>query len=68
MSGVTRKPLPPPAPSRFAECRIRVADGCGGHHEAGPLLGAFRLAIWLCCDDCPNRDEIHSPYAPKQEG
>jgi hypothetical protein len=47
--------------SRFAECRLRVADGCGGAHIAGEEWEGARLMHWVCCPDCPNRDEINSP-------
>jgi hypothetical protein len=45
--------------SRFAECRRRVAEGCGGHHELGPVVAGFPIVQWICCADCPNRAEMN---------
>lgn len=45
---------------RFAECRRRVSDGCGGHHSQGALWHGAFVRVWVCCGDCPNRDEFFS--------
>jgi hypothetical protein len=49
---------------RFAECRRRVVEGCGGHHEAGPLLAGLPILRWVCCADCPNWDELNPWRTP----
>ena len=44
---------------RFAECRKRVAQRCGGHHEKGPLFAGLHISRWRCCTDCPNKAELN---------
>lgn len=44
---------------RFDECRRRVPQGCGGRHERGPLFAGLPIAVWVCCADCPSRDELN---------
>lgn len=65
--------LPPPPPlkpgaahveSRFAECRRRVAAGCGGHHEPGPVVAGYPMVVWRCCESCPNRSDLNPWAAP----
>jgi hypothetical protein len=54
-------PTEPPVKgdARFAECRQRVTNGCGGHHELGPEFAGIPITRWLCCDTCPNRGELN---------
>lgn len=55
------QPAEPPivGAERFAECRVRIAAGCGGHHELGPLFASLPINLWVCCNDCPNRAELN---------
>lgn len=45
---------------RFGLCRQRVAAGCGGHHEHGPLFAGSPIDRWHCCPDCVITDEVAS--------
>lgn len=45
---------------RWAECRARITQGCGGHHARGPVVAGFPLVQWHCCDACPVRAEVAS--------
>jgi hypothetical protein len=39
--------------ARMAECRLRVAKGCGGHHEQGPFWRGAYFFLWVDCESCP---------------
>ncbi len=58
-----------PQPSRFADCHARIAKGCGGHHEEGPLFAGRPITIWICCPSCPHRQELNGmpPDRPYDE-
>jgi hypothetical protein len=49
--------------SRFAECRRRV-EACGGRHIEGKQVLGGTFSHWICCPDCPNREETNSPTKP----
>jgi hypothetical protein len=60
----SEKAMKQPAPkeeSRFAECRRRVAAGCGGKHIDGKEFAGGTFSHWICCPDCPNYAETNSP-------
>ena len=48
---------------RFALCRDRVAQGCGGHHAPGQIFAGLPVSRWICCADCPVRSEVASAIA-----
>ena len=49
--------------ARFAECRRRVGEGCGGTHVRGPQVADSWFWYWKCCRDCPDRAELNPSWA-----
>lgn len=52
-----------PQRDRFAECRERTLQGCGGHHEQAEIKAGYPVLRWICCADCPARNEVASAIA-----
>ena len=65
LAGIAQtEPTPVAGAERFAECRRRVAAGCGGRHVPGQMWRGSIVARWVCCDGCEHRAELNPWSAP----